>query len=70
MHLTFTRCVRRLTAWCTRILHGHGFARCRRPLNLALYEVVINLGSVPLADYGLARHAALTEGMPALHPQV
>ena len=51
------------------IVHAHppvatGFAAARRPLNLALLpEVVIGLGSVPLADYGLPGTPALTEGM-------
>src|SRR5260370_4264171 len=51
------------------VVHAHpptatGFAVAGRALNLALLpEVVINLGSVPLADYGLPGTPALTEGM-------
>lgn len=51
------------------VLHAHppvatGFAVAGRPLNLAILpEVVIGLGSVPLADYGLPGTPALTEGM-------
>src|SRR5579864_7235886 len=51
------------------IVHAHppvatGFAAAGRALNLALLpEVVISLGSVPLADYGLPGTPALTEGM-------
>lgn len=51
------------------VLHAHppvatGFACAGRPLDLALLpEVVIGLGSVPLADYGLPGTPALTEGM-------
>jgi L-fuculose-phosphate aldolase len=51
------------------VVHAHppvatGFATAGRPLNLALLpEVIIGLGSVPLADYGLPGTPALTEGM-------
>ncbi len=51
------------------VVHAHppvatGFATAGRALNLALLpEVVICLGSVPLADYGLPGTPALTEGM-------
>jgi len=51
------------------VLHAHpptatGFAVAGRPLNLALLpEVIIGLGCVPLADYGLPGTPALTEGM-------
>ncbi|MGD1090785.1 MAG: class II aldolase/adducin family protein [Bryobacteraceae bacterium] len=51
------------------VVHAHppvatGFAVAGRALNLALLpEVVISLGSVPLADYGLPGTSALTEGM-------
>jgi L-fuculose-phosphate aldolase len=51
------------------VVHAHppvatGFATAGRALNLALLpEVVIGLGSVPLADYGLPGTPALTEGM-------
>src|SRR5258708_10650315 len=51
------------------VLHAHppvatGFAVAGRPLNLALLpEVIIGLGCVPLADYGLPGTSALTDGM-------
>ena len=51
------------------VVHAHppvatGFAAAGRALNVALLpEVVINLGSIPLADYGLPGTPALTEGM-------
>ena len=51
------------------VLHAHppvatGFAAAGRALNLALLpEVVMSLGSIPLADYGLPGTPALTEGM-------
>lgn len=51
------------------VVHAHppvatGFAAAGKPLNLALLpEVVIGLGSVPLASYGLPGTPALTEGM-------
>jgi len=51
------------------VVHAHppvatGFAVAGRPLNLALLpEVIIGLGCVPLADYGLPGTPALTEGM-------
>jgi L-fuculose-phosphate aldolase len=51
------------------VVHAHptvatGFAVAGRPLNLALLpEVIIGLGSVPLAEYGLPGTPALTEGM-------
>ncbi|MEO8026249.1 MAG: class II aldolase/adducin family protein [Bryobacteraceae bacterium] len=51
------------------VVHAHpptatGFAAAGRALNLALLpEVVIGLGSIPLADYGLPGTPALTEGM-------
>jgi L-fuculose-phosphate aldolase len=51
------------------VLHAHppvatGFATAGRPLNLALLpEVVIGLGYVPLAEYGLPGTPALTEPM-------
>jgi L-fuculose-phosphate aldolase len=49
------------------VLHAHppvatGFATAGKPLNLALLpEVVIGLGCVPLAEYGLPGTPALTE---------
>lgn len=51
------------------VVHAHppvatGFAAAGRSLNLALLpEVIIGLGCVPLADYGLPGTPALTEGM-------
>jgi L-fuculose-phosphate aldolase len=51
------------------VVHAHppvatGFAVAGRPLNLAvLPEVIVNLGCVPLAEYGLPGTHALTEGM-------
>jgi len=51
------------------VLHAHppvatGFAVAGRPLTLALLpEVIIGLGCVPLAEYGLPGTPALTEGM-------
>ena len=51
------------------VVHAHppvatGYAVAGRPLNLALLpEVVIGLGCVPLAEYGLPGTPALTEGM-------
>jgi L-fuculose-phosphate aldolase len=51
------------------VVHAHppvatGFAAAGRPLNLALLpEVIIGLGCVPLADYGLPGTPALTEPM-------
>lgn len=65
MHLT----IYELRPDVRAVLHAHppvatGFAVAGRPLNLALLpEVVIGLGSVPLADYGLPGTPALTEGM-------
>jgi L-fuculose-phosphate aldolase len=51
------------------VVHAHppvstGFAAAGRSLNLALLpEVVLQLGCVPLADYGLPGTPALTDGM-------
>ncbi len=51
------------------IVHAHppvatGFAVAGRPLNLALLpEVIVSLGCVPLAEYGLPGTAALCDGM-------
>jgi L-fuculose-phosphate aldolase len=51
------------------VVHAHpvvatGFAAAGRALNLALLpEVIIGLGSVPLAEYGLPGTPALTRGM-------
>ncbi len=57
------------------VLHAHppvatGFAVAGRPLNLALLpEVIIGLGSVPLADYGLPGTTELTAPMLPLIPR-
>jgi L-fuculose-phosphate aldolase len=57
------------------VVHAHppvatGFATAGKSLNLALLpEVVIGLGCVPLADYGLPGTPALTEGMLPLIPK-
>ncbi len=55
MHLT----VYEMRPEIRAVVHAHppvatGFATAGRPLNLALLpEVIIGLGCVPLADYGL-----------------
>ena len=65
MHLT----IYRMRPDVDSVLHAHppvatGFAAAGRALNLALLpEVVIGLGIVPLAEYGLPGTPALTEGM-------
>jgi L-fuculose-phosphate aldolase len=65
MHLT----IYRMRPDVFSVVHAHptvatGFAVAGRPLNLALLpEVIIGLGSVPLAEYGLPGTPALTEGM-------
>lgn len=65
MHLT----IYRLREDVASVVHAHppvatGFAVAGRALNLALLpEVVISLGSVPLAEYGLPGTPALCEGM-------
>jgi L-fuculose-phosphate aldolase len=57
------------------VLHAHpptatGFAAAGRPLNLAvLPEVVVGLGSVPLARYGLPGTPEMTEQMLPLIPK-
>ena len=57
------------------VVHAHppvatGYATAGRELNLALLpEVVIGLGCVPLADYGLPGTPALTEPMLPLIPK-
>ena len=57
------------------VVHAHppvatGYATAGRTLNLALLpEVVIGLGCVPLAAYGLPGTPALTEGMLPLIPK-
>jgi L-fuculose-phosphate aldolase len=65
MHLT----IYRLRPDMHSVVHAHppvatGFAAAGRALNVGLLpEVIIKLGSVPLADYGLPGTPALTEGM-------
>ena len=57
------------------VLHAHppvatGFAVAGRPLNLVLHpEVIIGLGTVPLADYGLPGTTELTDPMLPLIPK-
>jgi L-fuculose-phosphate aldolase len=57
------------------VVHAHppvatGFAAAGKPLNLALLpEVVIGLGCVPTAEYGLPGTPALTEPMLPLIPK-
>ena len=57
------------------VVHAHppvatGFATAGKPLNLALLpEVVISLGCVPLADYGLPGTEALIESLAPLIPK-
>lgn len=57
------------------VVHAHppvatGFAAAGKPLNLALLpEVIIGLGSVPMASYGLPGTPALTEGMLGFIPR-
>ncbi|HUB33730.1 MAG TPA: class II aldolase/adducin family protein [Bryobacteraceae bacterium] len=71
MHAT----VYRLRPDIRAVVHAHppvatGFATAGKPLNLALLpEVVIGLGCVPLADYGLPGTPALTEPMLPLIPK-
>lgn len=65
MHVT----IYRMRPDVRSVLHAHppvatGFAAAGRALNVALLpEVIIGLGSVPLADYGLPGTPALTDGM-------
>lgn len=65
MHLT----IYRMRPDVFAIVHAHppvatGFAVAGRPLELALLpEVVVRLGCVPLAEYGLPGTPALSEGM-------
>jgi L-fuculose-phosphate aldolase len=57
------------------VVHAHppvatGFAAAGKPLNLALLpEVIIGLGCVPLADYGLPGTPALTDPMKPIIPK-
>ncbi len=65
MHLT----IYRMRPDVCAVVHAHppvatGFAVAGRPLNLALLpEVIVSLGCVPLAEYGLPGTPALAEGM-------
>ena len=65
MHLT----IYNLRPDVRSVVHAHppvatGFAAAGRPLDIALLpEVVISLGWVPLAEYGLPGTPALTQGM-------
>ena len=65
MHLT----IYRMRSDINSVVHAHppvatGFAAAGRALNVGLLpEIVISLGSVPLADYGLPGTPALTAGM-------
>jgi L-fuculose-phosphate aldolase len=65
MHLT----IYGLRSDIKAVVHAHppvstGFATAGRPLNQALLpEVIIGLGCVPLADYGLPGTTALTDPM-------
>jgi L-fuculose-phosphate aldolase len=71
MHLTIYQMRRDVSA----IVHAHppvatGFAVAGRPLNLALLpEVVVSLGCVPLAEYGLPGTPALADGMRPYIPK-
>lgn len=65
MHLT----IYQMRPDVSAVVHAHppvatGFAVAGRPLNLAILpEVIVGLGCVPLAEYGLPGTPALTEGM-------
>jgi L-fuculose-phosphate aldolase len=71
MHLT----IYRMRPDVQSVVHAHppvatGFAVAGRPLNLALVpEVVINLGCIPLAQYGLPGTPELTRDMLAYIPR-
>jgi L-fuculose-phosphate aldolase len=71
MHLT----VYNMRADIHAVVHAHppvatGFAAAGKPLNLALLpEVIIGLGCVPLAGYGLPGTPELTEPMIPLIPK-
>jgi L-fuculose-phosphate aldolase len=71
MHLT----VYEMRPEIKAVVHAHppvatGFATAGRPLNLALLpEVIIGLGCVPLAGYGLPGTPELTEPMLPLIPK-
>jgi L-fuculose-phosphate aldolase len=65
MHLT----IYKMRPDVNAVVHAHppastGFAVAGRGLNQAILpEVIVNLGCVPLADYGLPGTPAVTEGM-------
>jgi L-fuculose-phosphate aldolase len=65
MHLT----IYRMRPDVSAVVHAHppvatGFAVAGRPLTLALLpEVIVSLGCVPLAEYGLPGTPALSDGM-------
>lgn len=71
MHLT----VYELRPDIRAVVHAHppvatGYATAGKALNLALLpEVIIGLGCVPLADYGLPGTPALTDGMLPFIPK-
>jgi L-fuculose-phosphate aldolase len=71
MHLT----IYKLRPDVQAVVHAHppvatGFATCGRPLSQALLpEVILALGCVPLAAYGLPGTPALTEPMLPLIPK-
>ncbi|MCC7498982.1 MAG: class II aldolase/adducin family protein [Bryobacterales bacterium] len=71
MHLT----VYQIRPDIRSVVHAHppvstGYATAGKALNLALLpEVIIGLGCVPLADYGLPGTPALTDGMLPLIPK-
>jgi L-fuculose-phosphate aldolase len=71
MHLTIYQMRPDISA----VVHAHppvatGFAVAGRPLTLALLpEVIIGLGCVPLAEYGLPGTPELTKGMLPLIPK-
>ena len=70
MHLTIYKMRPDINA----VVHAHppaatGFAVAGRPLNQAILpEVIVNLGCVPLANYGLPGTPALTDGMAPYIP--
>src|SRR5436305_12541515 len=70
MHLT----IYKMRPDVKAVVHAHppastGFAVAGRPLNQAILpEVIVNLGCVPLAEYGLPGTPAVTEGMAPYIP--
>jgi L-fuculose-phosphate aldolase len=70
MHLT----IYKMRPDVRAVVHAHppastGFAVAGRPLNQAILpEVIVNLGCVPLAEYGLPGTPAVTEGMAPYIP--